>query len=343
MSIQWKILGQPGADNALLLTVDSGQAIEHLMFDCGENCLTGLKPSLIQSISHLAFSHFHMDHVSGFDTFFRHNYNRPDAPVTVWGPSGTIDLMHHRFRSFSWNLHHHQPGEWVVRELDENQIVSSRFLTSEAFETSHRLTDVPVEGATIQSSASYELEAMLLPHGSIPSVAYRVTEAEKQNICPEALQKSAHDPGSWLQALTDLSKKDDLSIQVGAESLRLGELREEFLISSPGESLAYLTDFRIEEGGESWQQLCKWLDGTGTLISECQYHSRDRNLAVQNGHMTADGVGRLAKDANVDRLVLQHLSRRYGQSDWSEMLAEARVGFSKTEFPPEWRDSIPES
>ncbi|MDF1824608.1 MAG: MBL fold metallo-hydrolase [Verrucomicrobiales bacterium] len=342
MSIQWKILGQPGADNALFLTVDSGQSVEYLLFDCGENCLSSLKPSLIQSIAHLAFSHFHMDHVSGFDTFFRHNYNRPETPVNIWGPGGTIELMHHRFRSFSWNLHHEQPGEWIVREIDENKVASSRFLTSEAFAISHRLNDIPRDNEPLQAARNFQMEAMLLPHGTIPSVAYRLIESEKQNISPEALQRSPHAPGSWLQALTDPSQDDDSSVQVGTKSLHLGDLREEFLISTPGESIAYLTDFRVEEGSASWQRLCDWLKGTGTLISECQYHSRDRSLAIQNGHMTSDEVGRLASEAGAGRLVLQHLSRRYGTSTWSEMLAEARGKFSKSDFPPEWIDSIPE-
>lgn len=343
MSIHWKILGQPGADNALFLTVDSGQAVEHLLFDCGEGCLESLRPSLIQSISHLAFSHFHMDHVSGFDTFFRHNYNRPDVPVNVWGPQGTIELMHHRFRSFSWNLHHDQPGEWIVRELDAAHIEASRFFTKEAFASAHELPQVPREKAGLWNAGTFRLEALLLPHGSIPSVAYKLVEAEKKNICPEALKHSNHAPGAWLQALTDASLNDETPIEVGGESRELGSLREELLVSSPGESIAYLTDFRIDEGSKAWDSVCNWLKETGTLVSECQYHSRDRALAVQNGHMTADEVGRLAAGAKVDRLVLQHLSRRYGAGDWAAMLAEARAGFAAAEFPPEWQNLIPEA
>src|SRR6056297_3257867 len=54
MSIEWKILGNPGADNALFVTVDSGQAVDHLLFDCGEGCLNALRPGQIKSIDHLA-------------------------------------------------------------------------------------------------------------------------------------------------------------------------------------------------------------------------------------------------------------------------------------------------
>ena len=83
MAIEWQILGRAGADNALHVVVDSGQSRESFLFDCGEGVLDSLRPGEVQSVAYLAFSHFHMDHVSGFDGFFRLNYNRPDAPVTV--------------------------------------------------------------------------------------------------------------------------------------------------------------------------------------------------------------------------------------------------------------------
>ncbi|MEM1441421.1 MAG: MBL fold metallo-hydrolase [Verrucomicrobiota bacterium] len=343
MSIQWKVLGQPGADNALFLTVDTGQAVDHLLFDCGEGCLNSLKPAQIQSISHLGFSHFHMDHVCGFDTFFRHNYNRPDLPVHVWGPPGTIEILSHRFRSFSWNLHEGQPGEWIVRESDGTSLESARFLTHEAFAQGHTLPSVPLQSATWLSTPRFSMEARLLPHHNISSVAYRIIEAERRNISPEALQHSRHAPGPWLQALTDDSRADEERIEMGESERTLGELRAEFVRTTPGSTLAYLTDFRAEPGTPEWDSICQWLEGTGVLVCECQYRQEENSLAAQNGHMTAAAVGQLARDAGVKELVLQHLSRRYSAEEWGSMLAEARESFPAADFPPEWRDSIPQS
>ncbi len=343
MSIQWKILGQPGADNAVFLTVDSGQAVDHLLFDCGEGCLNSLRPSQIQSIAHLAFSHFHMDHVSGFDTFFRHNYNRPDTPVSLWGPPGTIELMHHRFQSFSWNLHQGQPGEWLVREIDGSSIDGARFLTHEAFAKAHSLPSIPQSNSVVLETPRFSLEAFLLPHRTIPSVAYRVTESERRNICPEALQHSNHSPGPWLKALTDNQLSNEEQIRVGDVEVPLGTLRAEFVRTSEGDSLAYLTDFRVEEGSSEWDALTQWLSGTETVISECQYHDRDRQLAEQNGHMTSSEVGRLARDSGVKHLILQHLSRRYAPDDWAEMLVNTKHEFAAAAFPPEWAASIPKA
>ena len=42
MTIDYRVLGMPGRDNALLATVDSGQSLHRLLFDCGEGCVSGV-------------------------------------------------------------------------------------------------------------------------------------------------------------------------------------------------------------------------------------------------------------------------------------------------------------
>ena len=71
MSISYQILGQPGRDNALFVEINTGQSIHRLQFDCGEACLRDLPVSQIQAIDGLLFSHFHIDHVAGFDSYLR--------------------------------------------------------------------------------------------------------------------------------------------------------------------------------------------------------------------------------------------------------------------------------
>jgi ribonuclease Z len=336
MSIEWNILGKPGADNAALVTIDSGQSIHHLLFDCGEGCLSGQRNATIQSIEHLCFSHFHMDHVSGFDTFFRHNYNRPEAPVNVWGPEQTIAVMHHRFRSFTWNLHREQAGEWHVREIGESTISGARFQTKEAFANAHPMSDSPISNRTVFTGPSYRIEAFLLPHHTATSAAYRIIEADRRNICPGALQKSGLRPGPWLQELTGPEVNAGTMLEVEGRQLDLQRLQSELLVSTPGKSIAYLTDFRIEPGSQQWENVREWLSGTDTLIAECQYQSQDEALAVRNGHMTANRIGQLAAESSVQELVLIHLSRRYTSDEWRAMREEAKREFPAAKFPPEW-------
>ncbi len=337
MAIEWQVLGRAGADNALYVVVDTGQSRESFLFDCGEGILDSVRPGEVQAVAHLAFSHFHMDHVSGFDGFFRLNYNRPDAPMTVWGPTGTMDLMAHRFQGFVWNLHADQPGEWIVREIGKTSLATARFLTCEAFTPAHRQPDQPREGALLQRGGSWRLEGRLLPHGSIDSVAYRLVEAPRQNIDPAAMQRHNYLPGPWLRQVIEAAETEEESlVEIAGRSMRVGELRRELLVTSPGASLAYLTDFRVEPGSPAWEDLVTWLTGTTTLVCECQYRAADVALARQNAHMTSDLVGRLAAEAGVGRLVLQHLSRRYSSDDWVEMRNEAAQFFPGTELPAEW-------
>ena len=105
MSISWRVLGNAGSDNAAYARIETGQAVHRLLFDCGAGCPSALEPGEVRAIDRLIFSHLHMDHIGGFDTFFRANYNRPTKPVEVWGPPETIRILHHRFRGFLWNLY----------------------------------------------------------------------------------------------------------------------------------------------------------------------------------------------------------------------------------------------
>lgn len=337
MAIEWQILGKPDADNALLVTIDSGQSREQMLFDCGQNCLDELSVGSIQSIQNLFFSHFHMDHVSGFDTFFRHNYNRPSAPVQVWGPPGTVELLAHRFQGFSWNLHSDQPGKWVVREQNGDQIEGASFITAEAFGTAYPLPREALDdGRSLLKTSSYRVESLLLPHGSIPSAAYRVVEADKANIDSGALRESGLIPGPWLQALAEQSRPADESIEVGGTNQKLGDLRKQLVKKSPGDSLAFLTDFQILPGTKPWEEVTEWLRGTSVLVCECQYSEDDAALATRHGHMSAKLAGQLAADSGVNQLVLQHFSRRYERAKIDEILNSVRGVFPNTHLPKTW-------
>ena len=57
--------------------------------------------------------------------------------------------------------------------------------------------------------------------------------------------------------------------------------------------------------------------------------------------MTTRLTATLASEAGVGNLVLIHLSDRYPEPEWLEMLAEAREVFPETSFPSHWKiDSV---
>jgi ribonuclease BN (tRNA processing enzyme) len=121
MSITFNILGTAGRDNALLVQVDSGQSVERLLFDCGAGCLSEAVFADVLALDHLFFSHLHMDHVGGFDAYFRCLYNRDSKANRIWGPPETIGIMQHRFQGFLWNLHEEMSATWLVSDMTSVQ------------------------------------------------------------------------------------------------------------------------------------------------------------------------------------------------------------------------------
>ncbi|MEM7234342.1 MAG: MBL fold metallo-hydrolase [Planctomycetota bacterium] len=332
MSIQTRVLGRPGRDNAVLVTLDSGQSVSRLLFDCGAGCLDSLGLSDLLSIDALFCSHLHMDHVAGFDSFFRANFDRVNRPNRIWGPPGTARILQHRFQGYWWNLHYDLDASWLVTDVYADRQETFRFELSEAFATAHSEGTTPAVGPLL-STPEFAVSAIQLEHNG-PSLGYVVREAPRRNLDTSALADHGLRPGPWLQTLKD--KPEILELEIDGEVRNLDELRRALLVERPGESAAYLTDFVLNES--TIERVAKAIGGCHTLICEAQYADRDRELAVRNSHTTISSVAKLAARAEVKELVLFHLSDRYRLEDWREMLADCRETFSATSFPEAWED-----
>jgi ribonuclease Z len=336
MTLNFQVLGDPGRDNALLVRVDAGQAYSRLLFDCGEDCLAPLSTGEVQGIDHLFFSHFHFDHVAGFDTFFRCNFNRPDRPNVLWGPPGAADVLQHRLRGYTWNLVADQTVSWRVHEIQPDCVATFRFDLAEGFATTHaearrtrdfRLLDGP----------GYVVEALLLDHG-IPSVGYVVREKPRVNVDPARLAALNLRPGPWLKRICE-PRDESVTVEVEGTTHRLANLQDALLVTTSGESLAYLTDFRLDAAAEEW--LARALHGCTAVVCESQYRDADRELAQRNFHVTSIQAANLARRADVGRLILFHVSDRYRREEWLDLLAEAQAVFPRTCFPSHWALGTP--
>lgn len=330
MPLNFEILGNPGRDNALLVTVDSGQRVTRLLFDCGANCLDDLSSSRIKSIDALFFSHLHMDHVSGFDQYFRPRYDLPDTPNLVFGPAGTAAILQHRFQGYLWNLHATLNGVWQVNDIEPDNIAGHRFLLKEAFAYDHAIPVIPCSGIIYENTA-IEVKVIHLQHHG-PCCGYIVREKPQCNIDSGRLSDLGIPPGPWIRHIKERSGPDTL--QIGNKTFSRDALHAELCRISKGQSIAYLTDFLLDE--PTFALLRARIAGCDTAVMESQYRSADAELAQKNHHTTVQQVAQLAKAAEIGELILFHISDRYPQSEWPEILREAHPWFPNTRFPNDW-------
>jgi len=332
MRIEKTVLGKPFADNALYVRLNSGQKIHRFLFDCGEGTCNELSIGELQKIDHLFFSHFHLDHIAGFDHFIRANYNRTTKPVHIWGPKTTTEIIFHRLNSFTWNLIDDVPSWWIIHEITPQKILTTELRASEAFAQKHPV-GVRDFNSTILETADYRLSIRFLEH-RIKVLGFKLQEKARLNISKAALIRNSLPEGHYLEKLKDPKVNDDQQLKVGDQIFTVGHLRKLLLEEQPGECLAYLTDFIFQES--RLKEWADWLNGCDELVCESQYLSNDRELAGENFHLTTDQAAKLAKEAKVKSLTLIHFSRRYQNEKPDLFLEEANKIFPASHLPEGW-------
>jgi ribonuclease Z len=336
MSISYRVLGKPGWDNGLMVWVNSGTGIYRMLFDCGENILKDLDQRTIKLVDYLFFSHLHIDHVAGFDYFFRRNYDRDKKPVYVYGPEDTAEIIQNRMRGFRWNLVKGVPGLWYVTDIKEKSCSTFLFKTTEGYAVKHRIGEKPFEG-TLIDNPDFTVKAVILDHIT-PSAAYFIKEKPSLNINKEALTETGLTPGPWLEKVRNLHISPEEEIVVDGKYMKLKSLRHTLLEKKEGESLGYLTDFKFSR--ETQSVVKKVFKDCNTIVCESQYLTEDIEFAEKNHHMTARQAAQLAKAAGAQKLILFHISDRYRIKDYNLLINEAREIFPDTFLPSEWKIRI---
>lgn len=330
--LRTQVLGQIGWDNALLVTADNGQGLTRLLLDCGGQTLDAVPLGEIQQIDHLLFSHLHMDHVAGFDAFFRVNFERTNKENHIWGPPGTAKIIGHRFQGYWWNHAPDIQGTWFVHDVSAHTIQTFRFEAQEAFAVAHDLGREAHSGV-IWQTPQVSVEVLPLQHQGL-SLGYVLREPARVNVNMAALGQLGLKGGPWLAQLKAGARG---MLDVNGVQYDTEELRAQLLQQDLGQSAAYLTDFLLDEA--ELQRLAPLLSGVQQLYLEAQYAPEDTELAAKNHHTTALQGAALAKRSGAQKLTLLHLSRRYQPAQWREMLQAARTVFPAAQFPEGWTDA----
>ena len=178
------------------------------------------------------------------------------------------------------------------------------------------VTVVEIEAGEVHRAAGYRVEAAMMDH-TAPCFAFALIEDERRGAFDAAgARERGVPPGSMYAAL---HRGEDVTLPDGTV------VRSADVVgpSRPGRRIVYCTDTRPCAAAV---QLARDAD---VLIHESTYADDLATEASERGHSTAGEAAQIARSANVQRLIITHISPRY--RDAEPLLADARAVFAATE------------
>jgi ribonuclease Z len=178
-------------------------------------------------------------------------------------------------------------------------------------EVKMKIIEISKEGKFFDSDRFY-LSAKKLKHG-VTCFGYNFIEKGKLKIDKDKLDKSGLPRGPLMKKLKEGKDVSYKGKKFKAKDLTYGEVDKK---------ISVILDTSYEK------KFAKFVDGADVLISEASFDSSFKDAKEYN-HMTSEQAATIAKDGNVKRLILIHLSQRYGKST-KKLVDEAKKIFKKT-------------
>lgn len=305
-----------------------------LLIDLGD--LHALSPRSLLRVSQVFVSHTHMDHFNGFDQLLRLCLGR-EKTLTLFGPPGFIEHVHHKLAAYTWNLVHRYAADLqlIVHELQPDGLLrAARFSCRTAFAPEPAPT-TSVQNDTVFEDENIRVRTASLDHG-VPSFAYAIEERQRINVWKTRLEDMGFRTGPWLRELKRailLGEPADRPFRVwwrDQGTLReewhpLGILKERITRTAPGQKITYVTD--VAYTAENAGKIVELSGGSDYLFIETPFLEEDAEIAARKCHLTARQAGILARRAGVKRLVTFHFSPRY-QERAAQLRQEALAAFA---------------
>jgi ribonuclease Z len=179
-----------------------------------------------------------------------------------------------------------------------------------------KAVDVPFEGneiTKVYETKVYEVLSIPVLH-TVPSVAFAFKEKDVWRIDENKLKELGLKRGKWLK---DLKEKEEAVYN--GKKIRI----EDVATLQKGLKVVYSGDTKP---CENLIELAKDAD---LLIHDATFLEEDED--VQKYHSSVKDAAKIAKKANVKKLILTHISRRYQKEDVERLLSEAREVFDNVE------------
>jgi len=171
-------------------------------------------------------------------------------------------------------------------------------------------------GGKFLETPDFEIIARQLDHGGVPANGYEFVEKDKLRIHKDKLKKLKLKPEDRSR-LTQLTKGKD--IKIDNKTIKSKDLT----YLQPGRKISFIFDTKICPNAK---KLAKDAD---LAIIESTYSNEEKDLASEYGHMTAEQAAQIAKQANIKKLALTHISQRYEFNE-KILLKQAQKYFKNT-------------
>lgn len=146
----------------------------------------------------------------------------------------------------------------------------------------------------VEDDGKFRIEATFLDHG-VDNIAWRITEPDRRKF-DRAKLEAYNVRGPLVRSLQEKG-----SVVVDGERVQLDQvswLRK-------GDTFTYVSDTRF------CPQAIECARGAKILLCESTYLEEHAKLAKKHFHLTAKQAAQIAKEADVERLILTHFSARY--------------------------------
>jgi ribonuclease Z len=271
----------------------SAQVVKHeeyrFLIDCGEGTQRQILKSGLgfKRLNRVLITHGHLDHILGLAGLLS-TFMRWEAIREFEIIGGRSALARIKDLLFRVVLRGIDPPvDLYFREITPGMIFEADDFSVTAFPVSHRGSDC---------------------------FGFRFDEKPRRPFLPERAETLEVPPGPWRR---DLVAGNPVTLPDG----RVIQPDQILGPERPGTSIVHVGDAgRVDN-------LIEYVSGADTLVIEATYLEDDTDMARRFGHITAYQAARLAFEADVQHLILTHISRRYRERD---VLTEARVVFQNT-------------
>jgi len=179
-----------------------------------------------------------------------------------------------------------------------------------------KAVDVPFEGKEITKvyeTNVYEVLSVPVLH-TVPSVAFAFKEKDVWRIDEKKLKELGLKRGKWLKEL-----KEKREAIYNGKKIKI----EDVANLQKGLKVVYSGDTKPCEN------LVELARDADLLIHDATFLEEDED--VQKYHSSVKDAAKIAKKANVKRLILTHISRRYQKEDIERLVKEAKEVFENVE------------